>query len=344
MKNFALIGAAGFVAPRHLAAIRDTGNRLIAAVDPHDSVGLLDRFFPEARFFIEVERFDRFLEKQRRKGEAERAHVISICSPNYLHDAHVRLALRVGADALCEKPLVISPWNLDQLAELEAESGRRVYTVLQLRCHPAVLAFKQRLEARPERSTTDVVLTYVTRRGPWYHVSWKGSPEKSGGPAMNIGVHFFDLLLWLFGPVEGSELHLSTPQKMAGALLLRRARVRWYLSVDAADLPARRAADLPARRAADDDGRPDAQPPGAERPTGGRSAGERPAYRSLLVDGEEVEFSEGFADLHTRVYQATLGGHGFSIEDARPSIELVHRIRQSRVVAPSESAHPLLQR
>ncbi|MHB8863505.1 MAG: Gfo/Idh/MocA family protein [Pirellulaceae bacterium] len=313
MKNFALIGAAGYIAPRHMQAIYDTGNNLMAAADPHDCVGRLDTFFPEARFFTEIERFDRYLEKVRRGPDAGRVHYISICSPNYLHDAHVRLALRVKADAICEKPLVISPWNLDALQDLESEHGCRVYTVLQLRQIPALLELKERLSAEFSHARADVCLTYVTRRGHWYGVSWKGAREKSGGVAMNIGIHFFDLLLWLFGPVERSELHLDQPRKMAGFLEMERARVRWYLSVDSNDLP-----------------------------EGTQKAG-KSAYRSLNLDGHEIEFSEGFTDLHTRVYQAVLAGHGAGIQEARPAIELVHSINRSDVVV-ARYPHPMLAR
>lgn len=312
--NFALVGAAGFVAPRHLKAIKETGNRLIAAVDPHDNVGVLDGYFPEARFFTEIERFDRHLEKLRRRSAAERMQFLSVCSPNYLHDAHVRLALRLGADAICEKPLVINPWNLDELAELEAETGRRVYTVLQLRHHPALVALRERLRTSPPRATPEVVLTYMSRRGAWYHVSWKGAPEKSGGLAMNLGVHFFDLLIWLFGPVTASAVHLAQPSRWAGLLTLERARVRWFLSVDERDLP---------RHV--------------------REAG-KTAWRSLTIDGEEVEFSDGFTDLHTRVYEGVLAGAGFGIDEARPSIELLHAIRTAQAQpAPPGAAHPLLE-
>lgn len=311
--NFALIGAAGFVAPRHLKAIKETGNRLIAAVDPHDNVGVLDAYFPDARFFTEIERFDRHLEKLRRRSEEERMHYLSVCSPNYLHDAHVRLALRLGAHAICEKPLVINPWNLNELAELEAETGRRVYTVLQLRQHPALRALRERLLASPPRTTPEVVLTYMSRRGAWYHVSWKGAPERSGGLAMNLGVHFFDILIWLFGPVTASAVHLAQPSRMAGLLTLERARVRWFLSVDERDLPAHV-----------------------------REAG-KTAWRSLTIDGEEVEFSDGFTDLHTRVYEGVLGGAGAGIDEARPSIELLYLIRTAQVEqAPRGVAHPLL--
>lgn len=302
MTNFALIGAAGYVAPRHLQAIRDTGNQLVAAADPHDSVGVLDRWFPGARYFPEIERFDRHLEKLRRGPAEQRVHWVSICSPNFLHDAHVRLALRVGADALCEKPLVITPWNLDQLAAVEQETGRRICTVLQLRLHPDLIALKEQLAATPSPAgggpgRGQVVLKYVTGRGNWYHVSWKGVEERSGGLAMNIGVHFFDLLMWLFGPADLVEVHERTGSRMSGTLELERADVRWLLSVDLDDLP-----------------------PAA------RDAGQT-TFRSIAIDGREVEFSSGFDDLHTRVYERALAGEGFGIEDARPSIELVHRIR-----------------
>lgn len=311
--NFALVGAAGFVAPRHLKAIAQTGNKLVAAVDPHDSVGIIDSYFPDCAFFTEVERFDRFLEKRRRGSEAERVHYISVCSPNYLHDAHVRLALRVGAHAICEKPLVISPWNLDQLAALEGEYGRHVYTVLQLRLLPALRELHAELAASATKEKADVELTYVTARGRWYGVSWKGAPEKSGGLALNIGVHLFDLLIWLYGKPLGSSVFLAQPNKMSGVFELERARVRWYLSVDANDLPA------------------DARAKGS-------------AFRSLVANGRELEFSDGFPDLHTEVYRDVLAGGGFRIEDVRPSIELAHAIRTAEVVAASSIAHPLVAR
>lgn len=312
MSNFALIGAGGYIAPRHMQAIHDTGHHLLAAVDKNDSVGVLDRYFPDARFFTEIERFDRYLEKQRRTQPEKRIEWISICTPNYLHDAHIRLALRVQANAICEKPLVINPWNLDQLAEIEAETGGRVYTILQLRLHPDLIALKQRLQS--QTTPADVTLSYISHRGPWYQVSWKGSEEKSGGVAMNIGIHFFDLLLWLFGPVEAITVQLATPEKMAGTLVLERARVRWFLSVDRHDLPASTIAQ-------------------------GKSV-----YRSITVDGEEIEFSGGFTDLHTRVYAETLAGRGFTIEDSRPSINLVHAIRHSDITPPGADAHPFLRR
>jgi UDP-N-acetyl-2-amino-2-deoxyglucuronate dehydrogenase len=310
MLNFALTGLAGYIAPRHLQAIRDTGNTLVAAVDPHDSVGIVDSFFPRAAFFTEYERFDRHLEKLYRGREAERVHYVSVCSPNHLHDAHIRTALRVGAHAICEKPLVLKPRNLDLLEELEAESEGTVNTVLQLRVHPTLIALRERLAARDQRRR--VRLTYVTSRGRWYGYSWKGEPAKSGGVATNIGVHFFDLLMWLFGTPDRAELHLSQPDKMAGALVLPGADVEWFLSLDAADLPAE---------------------------------SDQTTHRSITVDGEEVEFSGGFRDLHTRVYEETLAGRGFRIADARPAIELVDRLRNVLpAAAPTLDVHPLAAR
>jgi UDP-N-acetyl-2-amino-2-deoxyglucuronate dehydrogenase len=309
-KNFAIMGVGGFVAPRHLKAIADTRNHLLAACDPNDSVGVLDSYFRDARFFTEVERFDRFLEKQRRRSETERIHYLSICTPNYLHDAHVRLALRVGANAICEKPLVVNPWNLDQLAELERETGARVYTVLQLRLLPPLIELRKKVASSPERH--QVVLTYITRRGPWYHTSWKGNPDKSGGLPMNIGVHFFDLIHWIFGEVRTCEVHVRAQDRWSGYLELEKADVRWYLSVRHEDLP----------------------PESVERG--------RPAFRSMTIDGEEIEFSEGFTDLHTRVYEQILAGGGFGVDSARPSIELAYRIRTAEITDPNEQAHPLL--
>jgi UDP-N-acetyl-2-amino-2-deoxyglucuronate dehydrogenase len=314
MANFGLIGAAGFIAPRHMQAIRDTGNDLLAAVDPHDCVGRLDSFFPDARFFTEIERFDRFLEKRRRGPEDQRVHYVSICTPNYLHDAHVRLALRVKAHAICEKPLVISPWNLDALEDLEAEYGCRVYTVLQLRLIDALQQLKRTLDQDRSGQRADVCLSYITRRGGWYDVSWKGTPEKSGGVSMNIGIHFFDILLWLFGEAEHCEVHLRTSRKMAGLVVLERARVRWFLSVDAEDLP-----------------------------ESCRQAGKF-AYRSMTLDGQEIEFSDGFTDLHTRVYREVLAGRGAGIREARPAIELVHSLNQGEPLAHPRCYHPFLAR
>ena len=312
--NFAITGVGGYVAPRHLRAIKDTGNRLVAAVDPSDSVGILDRFSFDVKFFREIERFDRYLDKLRRAPEEGRVHYVSICSPNYLHDAHVRLALRNGAHAICEKPLVINPWNLDALEEIEKESGQRVYTILQLRTHPALVKLKRKLDSGRKDRRHDVQLTYITGRGGWYHVSWKGSEERSGGVATNIGIHLFDLLFWLFGAVNRCEVHLSDAKRMAGFLELAGADVRWFLSVEPRDLPF------------------SADP------------GRRSTFRSITVDGEELEFTEGFADLHTIVYERTLAGRGFGISDARPSIELVHAIRTATIAPAPKYPHPFLER
>lgn len=309
MKNFAITGVGGYIAPRHLKAIQDTGNRLVAAADPHDAVGVLDRFAFDVRFFNEIERFDRHLEKLRRGPEEQRVHYVSICAPNHLHDAHIRLALRTGADVICEKPLVINPWNLDALQEIERETGRTAKTVLQLRVHPQLLALRERLQADRSRRHS-VCLTYITARGPWYDVSWKGNAERSGGIVTNIGIHFFDLLVWLFGRVQKSEVHVRELHQAAGCLALDSADVQWFLSTDARDLPF------------------DPTP------------GVKTTHRSITVDGEEVEFSEGFADLHTRVYEQVLAGGGYGIDDARPSIELTASIREAIVRPHAPNAHP----
>ncbi len=314
MKNFALIGAAGYIAPRHMQAIKDTGHRLVAAVDPHDSVGVLDRYFDQVDFFTEFERFDRHCEKLRRLGDDRRIHYVSICSPNYLHDAHVRFALRIGADAICEKPLVLNPWNLDALAELEKETGCRVYNVLQLRVHPSILELKEQVQKNRSGKKYEIDLTYITSRGKWYFYSWKGEEKKSGGVATNIGIHFFDMLIWIFGEVQHSEVHYSDVRKIGGFLELKNARVRWFLSLDKSDLPEK------------------------------MRDGGQPTYRSVQIDGKEVEFSTGFTNLHTVVYQNILDGNGFGIEDARPSIELAYRIRHADPVGIiPEKAHPLLK-
>ena len=296
-RNFAITGVAGYIAPRHLQAIRDTGNRLVAALDPHDSVGVLDEYFPDAAFFTEFERFDRHLEKLRRQPGDQRAHYLSICSPNHLHDAHIRAALRVGAHAICEKPLVLNPWNLDVLAELASEYERKVYSMLQLRVHPSLLQLRDSI-ARDSNRRHDVRLRYITSRGTWYRYSWKGDVVKSGGVATNIGIHFFDLLLWLFGGASRAEVDINESDRIAGRLELDRADVSWFLSIDAKDLP-----DTVSKNVR--------------------------TYRSITVDGEEVEFSTGFRDLHTTVYQDILDGKGFGIEEARPSIELVHALRST---------------
>lgn len=312
-KNFAIIGCAGYVAPRHLRAIRDTGNNLIAAVDPHDSVGVLDQYFENVSFFTEFERFDRHIEKLRRLGDEHRIHYVSICSPNYLHDAHVRFALRIGATAICEKPVVVKPRNIDALIDLERESHGKAYTVLQLRHHKSIIELKQKLDSETRSDKYDIILTYITPRGPWYHYSWKGNIEQSGGLATNIGVHFYDLLIWLFGPVVQQEVHVATTTRMGGFIELEKARVRWLLSIDRKDLP--------------------------------QSAIEKgiPSFRSLTMDGQEIEFSGGFTDLHTVVYSEILAGRGYGLVDAKPSIELVNTIRESIPVGINSKSHSLLQ-
>lgn len=312
-KNFALIGAAGYIAPRHLQAIKDTGNRLVAACDPSDSVGILDRYFDDVDFFTEFERFDRHVEKLRRLGEDKRVHYVSICSPNYLHDAHIRFALRIGADAICEKPLVLNPWNLDALAELENETGQRVYTVLQLRVHPVIKELRSKIARETSPDKHDVVLTYVTSRGRWYFFSWKGDVHKSGGIATNIGIHFFDMLRWIFGKIEHAEVHYFDHKMTAGFMEMAKARVRWFLSLDKDDLP------------------PEAVKTG------------KSTFRSVTVDGKEVEFSGGFTDLHTVVYQEILDGHGFGVDDVRSSVQAVQQLRHAAAAAPkAEFVHPLL--
>jgi UDP-N-acetyl-2-amino-2-deoxyglucuronate dehydrogenase len=294
MKSFALIGAAGFVAPRHMKAIKDTGNVLVACLDKSDNVGILDSYFPDCSFFTEFERFDRHLDKLRRRDEG--VNYVSICSPNYLHDSHIRFALRQGADAICEKPLVLSPWNIDPLREMENETGHKVSTILQLRLHPRIVELRKEVSAS-QKQRFEVDLQFITSRGKWYPVSWKGDSAKSGGITANIGIHFFDMLIWVFGNVKNIELQKLTPFEAIGVLELERAVVKWHLSIDYDTLP-----------------------------TAVKQAGRR-TYRSLKMDGKEIEFSEGFTELHTVSYQEILKGKGFGLEDARPSIELVHKIR-----------------
>lgn len=296
--NFGLIGAGGYIAPRHMKAIKETGNNLVAALDRYDGVGIMDSYFPEADFFTEPERFDRHLDKLRRKGEGFKIDYVSICSPNYLHDAHMRLALRNDAFAICEKPLVLNPWNLDALAELERETGKRIFTILQLRLHPAIIALREKIQASPADQKFDVKLKYITSRGKWYHISWKGDIAHSGGIATNIGIHFFDMLTWIFGELEQNEVSLHEDDQAAGILKLKKANVEWHLSINADHLPQQ------------------------AKETGKRT------YRSITVNGEEVEFSEGFTDLHTRSYEKILAGEGFGIEDARRSIEIAQGIRK----------------
>lgn len=308
--SFALIGAAGFVAPRHMKAMKAVGGHLACALDPNDSVGVIDGYFPEARFFVEFERFDRHVDKLRHQGD--RLDYISICSPNYLHDAHSRFALRSDCDAICEKPLVLNPWNIDGLAEVEKKTGRKINTILQLRLHPAIIDLKRTIDAEPDRQH-DVELTYITSRGAWYHVSWKGEEKKSGGVATNIGVHFFDMLTFVFGKCSKHVVHLQSPERAAGYLELERARIRWFLSVDTADLPP-------------------------------HVRGKQPTYRSVSVDGEEVEFSSGFADLHTESYRRILVNEGFGLDDVRPSIELVSAVRTLPIRTNIGEPHPFAKR
>ncbi|MCK6478709.1 MAG: Gfo/Idh/MocA family oxidoreductase [Planctomycetes bacterium] len=311
MTRFALVGACGFVAPRHMAAMAACGGDLAAALDPHDAAGVLDRWFPEAAFFTDPAAFAAHLAELRRGGPGSAVEWVAVCSPNHLHGEHLRMALRSGARALCEKPVALDPRGLDELAALERGTGGRVFTVLQLRHHPRVEALRRRLDGEPGAGRREVVLTYVTRRGPWYFASWKGDPARSGGLAMNIGVHLFDLVLHLFGPAERCEVHLREPATMAGLIETPRARVRWLLSVDGGRLPAAAAA-----------------------------AG-RGAWREMTVDGEAVEFSEGSEDLHAAVYRETLAGRGLGLAEARPSVELVHRIAGVAAAPPAPGdGHP----
>ena len=312
-RNFALIGAAGYIAPRHMQAIHATGHRLVAALDPSDSVGIIDRYFPDSAFFTEFERFDRHIDKLRRAGNRDKVDYVSICSPNYLHDSHIRFALRSDADAICEKPLVLNPWNIDGLVEAESASGRKVSTVLQLRVHPAIANLRERVRCEDGRKH-DVDLTYITARGRWYAYSWKGDEKKSGGIATNIGVHFFDMLHYIFGALKDSKVHVAEPERAAGWLEYEHARVRWFLSVDAADLPA-----------------------------AANASGQR-TLRSITVDGEEIEFSGGFADLHDRSYELILAGQGFGLEDSRCAIETVAAIRTAAALGAVGDCHPLAAR
>ncbi|WP_020592916.1 Gfo/Idh/MocA family oxidoreductase [Kiloniella laminariae] len=306
-QTFALIGAAGYIAPRHMKAIKETENNLIAALDPSDSVGIIDSYFPQARFFTEFERFDRHIDKLRRRGDC--VDYVSICSPNYLHDAHCRFALRSGAHAICEKPLVLNPWNIDGLREIEKQTDRKIYSILQLRLHPAIIALKEKVAANPNE-IYDVDLSYITSRGKWYHVSWKGADEKSGGIATNIGVHFYDMLGFIFGPLQQNHVHIRTGERAAGHLEFKQARVRWFLSVDQADLPH-------------------------------QVRGQQPTFRSITINGEEIEFSGGFTNLHTDSYTHILEGGGFGLEEAQTSIELVSTIRSLPITPHLGELHPL---
>ena len=308
MNNFALIGAAGYVAPRHMRAIKDTGNTLLAAMDKFDSVGVIDRYFPDAAFFTEFERFDRHIEKLKRNGE--KIDYVSVCSPNYLHDAHIRFGLKMGSNVICEKPLVLNPWNVDALSELEKEYGAKVYTILQLRLHEQAIKLKQQVEQMKEEKH-EVELTYITSRGSWYYTSWKGNKEKSGGVATNIGVHFFDLLTWLYGDVEESIVHNHSHDRASGILHLEKANVKWFLSINADTIPA----EISAK-------------------------GQR-VYRVLQLGDQSFDFSSGFDDLHTRSYQHILNGNGYGITESKKAIELVHQIRNAPLQSLNDDAHHL---
>lgn len=306
--NFGLIGVSGYIALRHLKAIKETGNNLIAALDKFDSVGILDGFFPQSDFFVEFERFDRHFDKLKRQGT--KIDYVSICTPNYLHDSHIRFALRQGTDAICEKPLVLNPWNIDALAEIEKETGGSVFNILQLRLHPVIMKLKSDIEKGPKDKTYDIDLSYITSRGKWYDISWKGDIHKSGGIATNIGVHFFDMLTWIFGDVKENIVHVSEPHKSAGYLGLEKARVRWFLSIDANDLPKHI-----------------------------KEKGQR-TYRSIKINNKELEFSEGFTELHNKSYEEILNGNGFGIQEARKSIETVFTIRNANPVGLKSDYHP----
>ena len=310
MKNFGIVGVAGFVAARHLNAIKETGNSLVAAMDKFDSVGIIDSYFPKADFFVEFERFDRHLEKLKYENNRELDYV-SVCTPNYLHDAHVRFALRRGADAICEKPLVLNPWNIDQLAHIEKESGKRIWNILQLRLHPSIIALREKIKNGPKHKIYDVDLTYLTSRGNWYFSSWKGDISKSGGIASNIVVHFFDMLSWIFGEVIQNTVNIHAPDRAAGFLELENARVRWFLSINADDLPEEI-----------------------------KLKGQR-TYRSITIEDEEVEFSEGFTNLHTKSYEEIEAGNGFGIEETRQAINIVHDIRSKKPIGLRGDYHPM---
>lgn len=314
MKNFAIIGVGGYIAPRHLKAIKETGNNLLVALDKSDSVGIMDSFFPKADFFTEPERFERHVYKTQH-GSGEKIDIFSICTPNYLHDAHIRMALLNGADAICEKPLVLNPWNIDALSELEKETGHKIYNILQLRLHPAIINLKKKIEAGDPNKIYDVDLTYITSRGKWFHYSWKGDIAKSGGLATNIGIHFFDMLQYIFGKKKMLVVHHRDNHVVSGYLELEKARVRWFLSVDSEYLPD----DIKAKG--------------------------QTTYRSIQIAGDELEFTGGFTDLHTESYKNILAGNGFDIQNAKPSIEMVHYIRNAEIVnTMKDCEHPFMSK
>ena len=313
MNNFSLIGAAGYIAPRHLKAIKETGNNLVAAYDIFDSVGVIDSYFPNTDFFVEFERFDRHLEKLKYEQNLSIDYT-SICTPNYLHDAHIRMALRRGSDAICEKPLVLNPWNIDALSNIENESGRRVWNILQLRVHPSIIALKDRVQKNSSNKKFEVDLTYLTSRGHWYYTSWKGDESKSGGIATNIGVHFYDMLGWIFGEIQENKVHVHQHDRAAGYLEFEKARVRWFLSINEDVLPEEV-----------------------------KAKGQR-TYRSITIEGEELEFSGGFTDLHTTSYREIINGNGYGVQDARQAIEIVHHIRHSEPLGLKGEYHPFAEK
>jgi UDP-N-acetyl-2-amino-2-deoxyglucuronate dehydrogenase len=310
-KNFGIIGVAGYIAIRHLHAIKETGNNLLASLDKFDSVGRIDNYFPESDFFVEFERFDRHFDKLKRTGT--KIDYVSICSPNYLHDSHIRFALRHQADAICEKPIVLNPWNVDALQEIEKETGRNIYTVLQLRLHPRIIELREKIKNGPKNKIYDIDLTYITSRGNWYAISWKGDAQKSGGVGTNIGIHFFDMLSWIFGDAKKNVVNMSKPNKAAGYLELKNARVRWYLSLDYNDIPAK------------------------------MKAGPTRTFRCITVDNETIEFSEGFTDLHTLTYKEILEGRGFGLNDAKQSVEIAYNIRNATPVGLKGDYHYMLK-
>ena len=310
-KNFSIIGVAGYIAAKHLKAIKDTGNNLLASLDKFDVVGRIDSYFPESDFFVEFERFDRHFDKLKRTGT--KIDYVSICSPNYLHDSHIRFALRNQAEAICEKPIVLNPWNVDALQEIENETGHKIYTILQLRLHPRIIELREQILNGPKDKIYDIDMTYITSRGNWYQFSWKGDIQKSGGVATNIGIHFFDMLSWIFGDAKKNIVHLSAPDKAAGYLELENARVRWFLSLDYKDIPEN------------------------VKETGQRT------FRSIRVEGKEIEFSEGFTDLHTLSYKEILAGKGFGLREARQSVETAYNIRNTKPVGLHGDFHPLLK-
>ena len=313
MKKFSLIGVSGYIAPRHLKAINETNNILISALDPHDSVGVIDNYFPNAFYFNEFERFDRHVYKLS-KDKKSRIDYISICSPNYLHDSHIRFALRSGANAICEKPLVLNPWNLDGLIELENDTGCKVNTILQLRLHPSIIKLSKKINSMELKKKLDIDLTYITSRGKWYGRSWKGDVKKSGGIATNIGIHLFDMLHFIFGKLKKSKVFLNSDTKQSGFLELEKANIRWFLSIDNDDIP--------------------------------KNIKEKGkiTYRSIRINNEEIEFSDGFEDLHIKSYKEILKGNGFGIEENRAAIETVSLIRNSKISQLKGDFHPLIKK